>query len=616
MTKPTLVRLAAAFALTMMTPAAFAADALLSGVIKSPTGEAMGGVTVSAKAQGTTPGTTITTTVFTDASGAYYFPPLPAGRYRVWAQALTFDVARGEVALNANVRQDFTLKPLANFVKQLPGDALLAALPQTTPEDARMHRIVRNNCTGCHNAGYVLQHRFDEDGWRKVIATMKNINGAGVDQRAAKRAPNGVLDANENALAAYLARARGPGESSMNFATMRARPSGEAARAIFREYDVPVDPELGDDKVITGDGSDWTRGTPGRRGSIIHDAWMDLDGNLWANSNAPNRKLTIARVDAKTGAYKPFVVPNRNGFAGNSHGMWRDKDGVIWFNVNTGRGGLAKIDPRTEKIDVYMPPQGMSPTGGATTVDIDGKGFIWVTTDVGALRFDPVNERFAEFKSPTPKLSNGTFGRTYGLAADRNGNGWWAQMQTDTIGVGDAATGQSREIRLAPVQAEMDRLTPDERAYYANMVQPDYNTPIPWQQGPRRMGTDKNADVLWIGLSWGGSLGRIDTKTGAVSYVPMPDPNSQQPYQIAVDSTHAAWTNMWTTDRVARYSPATGQWTIFDLPTRGTEARYISIDERDGRINVVLPYARTSKIAVMTLRTEADIEALRKQAQR
>ena len=293
--------------------------------------------------------------------------------------------------------------------------------------------------------------------------------------------------------------------------------------------------------------------------------------------------------------------------------MWRDKAGAIWFNVN---GGLARIDPRTEKVDVYMPPKGMSPTAGATTVDIDGKGMIWVTTDVGALRFDPAEERFTEFKSPTPKNASGTFGRTYGLAADRNGNGWWAQMQTDTIGMGDSATGQSREIRLAPVQAEMDRLTPDERAYYANMIQPDYNTPIPWQQGPRRMGTDKNADVLWVGNSWGGNLARIDTNTGAVSYVPMPDPNSQQPYQIAVDSTHAAWTNMWTTDRVARYSPTTGQWTFFELPSRGTEARYISIDERDGRINVILPYARLSKVAVMTLRTEADIEALRSQAQR
>ena len=102
-------------------------------MIKSQSGETMGGVTVSAKGDGAT----ITTAVFTDASGAYYFPPLPAGTYRVSAQALTFDTARADVALNANGRQDFTLRPLANFVRQLPGDVLLAALPQTTPEDAK-----------------------------------------------------------------------------------------------------------------------------------------------------------------------------------------------------------------------------------------------------------------------------------------------------------------------------------------------------------------------------------------------------------------------------------------------------------------------------------------------
>ena len=43
-----------------------AADAILSGSIKSPAGEAMGGVMVSAKAEGGT----ITTTVLTDEAGA------------------------------------------------------------------------------------------------------------------------------------------------------------------------------------------------------------------------------------------------------------------------------------------------------------------------------------------------------------------------------------------------------------------------------------------------------------------------------------------------------------------------------------------------------------------
>jgi hypothetical protein len=51
------------------------------------------------------------------------------------------------------------------------------------------------------------------------------------------------------------------------------------------------------------------------------------------------------------------------------------------------------------------------------------------------------------------------------------------------------------------------------------------------------------------------------------------------------------------------------------LPTRGSEVRYISLDERDGRTQVVLPYFRTRKVAVMTLRSEAEIQALKAQAQ-
>jgi ammonia channel protein AmtB len=46
---------------------ASAADALLAGTITSTSGEKMGGVTVSAKADGAT----VTTTVFTDDAGSY-----------------------------------------------------------------------------------------------------------------------------------------------------------------------------------------------------------------------------------------------------------------------------------------------------------------------------------------------------------------------------------------------------------------------------------------------------------------------------------------------------------------------------------------------------------------
>ena len=67
--------LAGAASLVVVTGAQ-AADPLLSGVISSPSGQKLEGVTVSAKLKGST----ITTSVYTDETGSYYFPPLPAGK--------------------------------------------------------------------------------------------------------------------------------------------------------------------------------------------------------------------------------------------------------------------------------------------------------------------------------------------------------------------------------------------------------------------------------------------------------------------------------------------------------------------------------------------------------
>src|SRR4029077_12431015 len=94
----------AGFAFALLAPANPAApnEAFLTGMVKSASGEKMGGVTVSAKMDGAT----ITTTVFTDEQGNYYFPALDAGKYRVWAQADMFETSRSEVDLGTLKRQD------------------------------------------------------------------------------------------------------------------------------------------------------------------------------------------------------------------------------------------------------------------------------------------------------------------------------------------------------------------------------------------------------------------------------------------------------------------------------------------------------------------------------
>jgi virginiamycin B lyase len=604
------VLLASVAAIVIAPASASAADHILSGSVASAAGEKLGGATVSARLEGST----ITNSVYTDESGNYYFPPMAAGKYKVWAQALSFERALGDVDLSANKQQNLMLTAINDPERrwrQLPGELMVASLPEETADDARIKRIFMNQCTGCHTPSYTLQFRFDEGGWNRIINLMKTVNNRGVPQQGQN---NQIISLNQKELAAYLAKVRGPGESPIKIKE-RPRPTGEAARAVWTLYDVPLNQDVGiGTPYQVNDGTDWALGTPSYLMMIMHDGGMDLDGNLWFTSNALNKNVSVGRIDAKTGDVKHFRVNRNDGRAANTHGLTRDNEGNFWFDVDTGRRGLGKMEPKTEKITVYQSPNNMSPLGGAVTLDVDGKGMVWASSPDGVLRFDPKEEKFTEFKSKASKRANGT-SITYGAAGDRDGNGWWAQMGWDTIGKADMTTGTTVEIKLPELKSEMDKLSPEQIAAYDKVTDLSIGNPLPWGQGPRRMGTDKNADVLWVGNSWGSSFARIDTKTNAVTMVPFPD-KAMQAYHIHVDSKHNVWGNLWTNDQVVKYDPSTAKWTTFEMPVRGSESRHISVYERDGTTKVVLPTYRSHQMFVLTLRSEADIAAVKAQAAR
>src|SRR5215468_12316165 len=171
--------LLASAALVITGFSAQAADQILSGAITSATGEKLGGVTVSARLEGST----ITTSVYTDESGNYYFPPMAAGKYKVWAQTLGFETTKSEVDLAAAKKQNLTLTAMTDPERrwrQLPGEVMVAALPEATADDARIKKLFTNQCTGCHSPSYILQFRFDEAGWNKIIDLMKVVPNTGV----------------------------------------------------------------------------------------------------------------------------------------------------------------------------------------------------------------------------------------------------------------------------------------------------------------------------------------------------------------------------------------------------------------------------------------------------
>src|SRR5712672_2681682 len=325
------------------------ADQLLTGSITSASGQKLEGVQVSAKREGAT----ITTSVYTDQNGDYFFPSMADGKYQVWAQALGFHTAKDAVDLTATKHQDLKLAAITDAeerFRQLPPEMMVAALPEETASDANIKKIFTNECTGCHTPGYPLQFKFDEAGWNKIINLMKVVPGSGVYPGANAKVSQ-IIEFNRKELAAYLARARGPGETSMKFKD-RPRSTGEAARVVWTTYDLALNPDAGPGtlglKGPDNDGSDWSLGVTSKLGQMPHDGNMDFEGNVYFTNNNPNKLATIGKVNAKTGEVKYLKVDRADGLAANAHGLTRDGNGDFWFDVNTGRRGLGKFEAKTE----------------------------------------------------------------------------------------------------------------------------------------------------------------------------------------------------------------------------------------------------------------------------
>lgn len=239
----------------------------LMGTVKSSDGKPLEGVPVSAKAQGST----ITTSVYTNQNGEYYFPPLPAAQYRIWTQAVGFEFTRVEQAVSPGkkIQQDFILKPFSDSWKQLSDAEWFASLPEDTAEDRKMKRVLLYNCGTCHNSGFVLEKRFSKDDWGLIISRMSKISGSYDppdgpdccgnesyptrdeipgggkfakpvldDQNNPIGAERRILEFYKSDIIAYLARVRGTEAFALK-PNPFPRATGESAAIVVTEYDVP-----------------------------------------------------------------------------------------------------------------------------------------------------------------------------------------------------------------------------------------------------------------------------------------------------------------------------------------------------------------------------------------
>jgi len=590
-------------------------DVFLTGTVTSASGQKLEGVEVSTELEGRT----ITTTVLTDVSGNYYFPSLPAGKYRAWAQAVGYNRGESEVNLDQKVRhQNFVLKSTNDFVLQLRGSEWLAALPEDTPQHRKMKDVFNYNCAECHSADFILQNRFDKQGWTRIIDVMGRMSTLGV--HSIDTAPSPFIQYYESQLASYLAEMRGPDSSPMHF-SVPPHPSGDVNYVVFKEYDVPVDFH-GDYGAPVSLGSDWSMGVPSRLNGNggIHDSQIDWEGNIWFTYTMPSLERTVGRIDARTGEVTDYKIPGGpGGTAQAAHGITIGPEGDIYFDASPemypgtrgGPGSLVRINPETGKMDVYSPPSGQPGVGGQLFVDQAGDV---CSTDraSGALVFHSTTHTFTPLQAdPSTKLKGDNF--SYGATFDRDGNCWWTQYYVDAVSVGFAKNSKVVHINFPHVPSSSEGLlNADERQMYAEGVTQGQE---PGAQGTKRMYADRNGDAVWIGDYWGNNLAQIDTHTLKVSYYEIPIPRSQ-PYAVVVDKHHDVWTDLAQADRPAKFNPVTKQWTIFPpFPSRGADTHHIGISERNGRTEFSFAYNRISRVGVMELRTPKEVELLKSEIQ-
>ena len=162
-----------------------------------------------------------------------------------------------------------------------------------------------------------------------------------------------------------------------------------------------------------------------------HTSLMDKEGNIWA-SGRPLKKFSV-----KTKEFTNF--PN----VPDTYGIAIDNEGNIWAGEYTARDyrQLVKVDPKTDKVTKYTPPNADGQAGACRRVHVDSQDKIWCGDYLGGnlLRFDPKTETFKVYKIPGPTPT------PYAIGIDNNDNIWYVSFYTDVTGRLDPKTGKFTE---------------------------------------------------------------------------------------------------------------------------------------------------------------------------
>jgi streptogramin lyase len=507
----------------------------------------MEGVLVSARRG------TVTTTVVTDKSGRYAFPPgrLAPGRYDMRIRANGYDLSQAETVEigGARVTRDLTLVETTDLPRQMMNAEWLTSWPGT--DEDKQFAI---NCNHCHSFEITAKTAHTADQWVKVLDRMNYANGASIQHpfrnpyhseyakywgEYASQVPQTTLPRGSDEegtvavspqrmrQATYLAsinlsQVARPNAWKYELKTYL-RPTGAETRVVMTQYDLP------------------------RSISQPHDAMVDPDGMVWYLDFNNNY---FGRLDPKIGQVKEWEIPAVKPFPPFGPGgldLKIDPDGNPWFAMMR-QNVIIKFDKRTEHMTMFHTPKEHNTIHNRitmlTTPTADGKVW-WVTVGSSPTAWvHGLDQKTGEIKSiHVPAF-------IYGLEATPDGNLVFFSLSGGTVGEVDTRTGKTTL----------------------------HKPPTP-NSGPRRGEVD-GAGRVWFAQFRAGKVGLLDRASGAIREWDIGVPYAD-PYDVDVDRHGNVWTAGMLTDYVFRLNPNTGVVTKYLAPTVNMNVRRINVDRAE-----------------------------------
>jgi streptogramin lyase len=278
------------------------------------------------------------------------------------------------------------------------------------------------------------------------------------------------------------------------------------------------------------------------------------------------------------------------------HDVIVTKAGEVWYS-SFGEQVIGKLNPvdgtvREFQVDVSKPDYPL----GILAIREDREGKLWIGNmyQAAIAEFDPKSEKFTYYR-PAPKdnLPSTQLNQVAPYNRQVDGKVWTQNSGFAGVHRFDLKTGQVETwapFKDSKKQHNIYDVISDSKnnVFFTDFRQQEigridaktgkvtfYSFPTP-VASPRR-GSMDDQDRLWVGQYRGHQIGMLDTKTGQMKEWRVPTPYSA-PYDAIKDRKDFVWTGSMTTDRIARLNLSNDQFTEYLLPT-STNVRRVYVDD-------------------------------------